>query len=184
MILLDTNILTRSSVPAHPQSADAANSVTQLLLRGEQLCLVLALRKLYKTLSPLLPAGYFLQTQEPITLDDGEPEPDAAVIKGTDEDFASRIKLRSYASASIPVYWIVDLVGRAIEVYQVSQSASAPPGYAERKRFAEDETIPVSLFGTTIGEIEVKNILPDLIQTAATAFDPQRSIRLSHPQTV
>jgi Uma2 family endonuclease len=143
----------------------------------------LALRKLYKALSPLLPADYFLQTQEPITLDDGEPEPDAAIIKGADEDFALRhpsprevpvvievadttlgrdrgIKLRSYASASIPVYWIVDLVGRAIEVYQVPQSASAPPGYAERKRFGENETIPVILLGTTIGEIEVKNVLP------------------------
>jgi predicted nucleic acid-binding protein len=40
MILIDTNILTRSAQPAHPQSAEAAQSVSHLLSESKQLCLV------------------------------------------------------------------------------------------------------------------------------------------------
>src|SRR6266550_6350338 len=50
----------------------------------------LALRKLIKAIEKLLPDGYFVQSQEPITLSTSEPEPDAAVIRGRDEDYASR----------------------------------------------------------------------------------------------
>src|SRR5258706_12768291 len=42
----------------------------------------LALRKLVKAIEKLLPDGYFVLSQEPITLDGSEPEPDAASIRG------------------------------------------------------------------------------------------------------
>src|SRR3954471_4448142 len=99
-----------------------------------------ALAKLDRAMRALLPAAMSIQLQEPITLNDGEPEPDAAVFRGLPEDHADRhpgpgevalvvevsdstltrdrgIKLRSYARAGLRIYWIVDLVGRAIEVY-------------------------------------------------------------------
>src|SRR5216110_880877 len=50
----------------------------------------LALRKLIKAIEKLLPDGYFVQSQEPITLSASEPEPDAAIIRGPDEDYVSR----------------------------------------------------------------------------------------------
>src|SRR4051812_36243109 len=50
----------------------------------------LAVRKLAKALERILPAGYFVQVQEPITLSGSEPEPDIAIISGTDEDYATR----------------------------------------------------------------------------------------------
>jgi hypothetical protein len=40
----------------------------------------IALAKLQRSITPLLPSDVSLQTQEPITLSDGEPEPDAAVF--------------------------------------------------------------------------------------------------------
>src|SRR5437762_1298817 len=38
----------------------------------------------------ILPAGWGYQAQEPITLQDGEPEPDGAVIRGSQHDYLSR----------------------------------------------------------------------------------------------
>src|SRR2546430_17080177 len=49
----------------------------------------LAVRKLVKAIEKLLPDGYFVQSQEPITLSASEPEPDAAVIRGRDDDYAA-----------------------------------------------------------------------------------------------
>jgi Uma2 family endonuclease len=143
----------------------------------------LALRKLYEALSPLLPPGYFMLTQEPITLRDSEPEPDAAVVKGTDEDFAIRhpgpqdvplvieiadttlardrgIKLRNYAAAKIEMYWIVDLVGRAVEIYTTPDSRTSPQTYADRQVFDETKTVPFVVNGKKLGEIPVLSILP------------------------
>src|SRR4051812_3928187 len=50
----------------------------------------LSLRKLSKALDPILPPGFFVLLQEPITLGDGEPEPDATVVRGEDDDYADR----------------------------------------------------------------------------------------------
>src|SRR5439155_3690378 len=108
----------------------------------------LALRRLVKAIERVLPAGWFVLSKEPITLANGEPEPDAAVIRGSDEDYATRhpcpadvalvvdvadttlerdrsIKLRSYAGAGIGVYWIVNLLDRTLELY-TKPSPAAP----------------------------------------------------------
>src|SRR5438105_15908107 len=50
----------------------------------------LVVRKLVKAIEKLLPEGYFVLSQEPITLSSGEPEPDAAVVRGSDEDYAMK----------------------------------------------------------------------------------------------
>lgn len=84
--------------------------------------------------------GCHIQTQQPITIPpSNEPEPDAAVVLGTPNDYRGRhpgaadvtcvievadssltmdrtTKLAVYARAGIPTYMIVNLVGRTIEV--------------------------------------------------------------------
>ena len=50
----------------------------------------LALRKLVKAIEKLLPVEWFVLSQEPITLGGSEPEPDAAIVRGRDEDYATR----------------------------------------------------------------------------------------------
>src|SRR5262245_20382486 len=89
----------------------------------------IALAKLQAALSLVIPENMTAQYQEPITLADGEPEPDASVFVGKQEDYPDRhpaarevhlvvevadstlrrdrtTKLRSYARAGIAVYWI------------------------------------------------------------------------------
>jgi len=87
------------------------------------------------------PLGCHVQTQQPITLPPHqEPEPDGAVIAGSEEDYRDRhpgprdvlcvvevadaslrrdrtTKLRIYASAGIGTYLIVNLRDRCVEVH-------------------------------------------------------------------
>src|SRR5437667_10383090 len=135
-----------------------------------------ALAKLNKALTAALPEGFSIQLQEPVTLADGEPEPDAAIIKGRPEDYPDRhpgpsdtplivevadttirrdrgIKLRSYARAGIAVYWIVNLLDRAIEVYRNPTGLAPEPGYSQREVFKEGSSLPIELAGSQVAII-------------------------------
>jgi Uma2 family endonuclease len=142
-----------------------------------------ALAKLQRALAPLLPAHLSLQAQEPITLADGEPEPDATVFRGKPEDYADRhpgsedvllvvevadttlardrgIKLRSYARANLPIYWIVDLVGETVEVYTGPDAQAAPPTYRQARVYDRNASVPLELDGRLVASIPVASILP------------------------
>jgi Uma2 family endonuclease len=141
-----------------------------------------ALRKLIKALEALVPPTYFVLSQEPITLSASEPEPDAAVVRGSDEDFAARhpggsdvalvvevadttvardrtIKLRTFAGASIPTYWLLNLVDRTIECY-TQPEATPDSRYKSREVFNESDSIDVTLDGVSLGTIAVAQLLP------------------------
>ena len=115
----------------------------------------LVVRLLTTLLDARLPAGWHFQAQEPVTLEDGEPEPDGAIVRGEPGEYAERhprpadvavvievadttlerdrgIKLRSYARAGIPIYWIVDLVSGTVERHADPDSAAVSPTYRRR----------------------------------------------------
>src|SRR5688572_25103730 len=142
----------------------------------------LCVRLLTTTMDRLLPPEWHFRAQEPVTLEDGEPEPDGVVVRGGVRDFATRhpsasdvpliievadtslardrgIKLRSYARARIPTYWIVDLVGRKVEVYNDPTSDGSEPRYARPQVYGEDTAVPVILDGINVGEVGVASIL-------------------------
>ena len=66
------------------------------------------------------------------------------------------VKLARYAKAAIPIYWIVHLARRRVEVY------SQPAGrrYLKREDYEESAQIPVVLDGVVQGSIAVSDILP------------------------
>src|SRR5580704_14951849 len=43
--------------------------------------------RLFKLVLRVLPQGYTVRKEEPLTLRDSEPEPDLSVIRGSDDDF-------------------------------------------------------------------------------------------------
>src|SRR5438132_10578955 len=43
-----------------------------------------------RALDRLVPAGWYVDAQEPVTTTDSEPEPDVAVIRGDDDDYPDR----------------------------------------------------------------------------------------------
>jgi hypothetical protein len=94
-----------------------------------------------KALERLLPPGWTSQKEDPVRMPAlDEPEPVIAIVRGTDDDYEHRHpgpadigllvevseatlhrdrneKLPAYARGSIPVYWIINLVDRQVEVY-------------------------------------------------------------------
>lgn len=142
-----------------------------------------ATRLCRRAIEPLLPSGWFYDSQDPITLSDGEPEPDGVVVRGRIEDYSRThpgpgdvglvieiadtsldrdrgIKLRSYARAGIPVYWVLDLTARALEVYTEPGSQSEAPMYLRREVLSKDQKAAVTLDGRVCGEVVVSAFLP------------------------
>lgn len=143
----------------------------------------IATKLLTRALEAIVPNGWYVDSQEPITTDTSEPEPDVAVIRGDTRDYADRhpgpehvtllveiadsslardrgIKRRVYARAKVPVYWIVDLVERRIVVRTVPSGPAAQPAYRDSKPYAASESVPVIIDGREVGRISVASILP------------------------
>jgi Uma2 family endonuclease len=134
-------------------------------------------------LIPHLPAGWFLRGQEAVTLSESEPEPDVAGVRGTRRSFLTRPpepadigilievadsslqrdrddKGRIYARASIPVYWIVNLVDRQVEVSTQPSGPVASPSYAQRQDYPPGSTVPLTLDGVAVAAVAVDDLLP------------------------
>ena len=95
-------------------------------------------RRLLRLLKQTLPPGYFVDSEQPISCQDSEPEPDIAVLHGEEADFWNRhpdtaelvvevcvtshdydrSKLRAYAGAAVKECWLVLGPERMIEVYR------------------------------------------------------------------
>ena len=142
-----------------------------------------ALKKLIKMLTAMLPADWHMGGQSPITVGTSEPEPDISIVRGTEEDYLPRHpgpadigllvevsasslaidrfdKLRIYARAGVPAYWVVNLVDRQVEVYTLPTGPVANPEYASRQTFTAGDSVPVVLDGNTLGQIAVSAVLP------------------------
>ncbi len=137
-------------------------------------------KEVLKALDGRLSAGWTSRKEEPVRIPDyDEPEPDVAIVRGSDADYEHRIptaadvallvevsdstlvqdrgkKLLVYAKGRIPVYWIVNLVDRQVEVY----SRPGKNGYRSHKIFASGEQVPVAIGGQKLPPIAVDSILP------------------------
>jgi Uma2 family endonuclease len=69
-------------------------------------------------------------------------------------------KLRRYATSHIPVYWIVDLNRRIVEVRTGPFGKGKQAGYAHCHTYREGDTIPVELDGQEVGRVAVSDLLP------------------------
>src|SRR3954469_18476632 len=101
---------------------------------------VIAAGQTHDALRGLVPNGWYVSKEDPVTTLDSEPEPDLAVIRGTRRDYRDRhpgpqdvalvvevadaslprdrtLKKRIYARARFPVYWLANLPEARIEVY-------------------------------------------------------------------
>jgi Uma2 family endonuclease len=97
-------------------------------------------KSLYDRLLPLLPDTFHVQKEESVRGHEWSlPEPDVAVIRGRARDFRDQLpegrdvvvaievsvttlaedrkKLAIYARAGVPAVWILDVMGRTLEIY-------------------------------------------------------------------
>ncbi len=132
-----------------------------------------------RALEAVVPAGWFVDEQEPITLADSEPEPDVMVARGDSSDYPDRhpgaadvalvveiadttiardrgVKTRMYARAGIAVYWIVDLNTGRVEVRTDPHGDS----YRSLTLLSRSDSISVTIDGMEVGTIPVSRILP------------------------
>lgn len=136
--------------------------------------------EVHQTLTGRLPAGWFADREAPVSIPAYDaPEPDVAVIRGKNTDYRRRIptaadvamlvevsqtsldldrgqKLAAYATAGIPVYWIINLVDRQVEVY----TGPGPGAYQTRVDYKPGQAVPVMIDGQPFGVIAVDDILP------------------------
>jgi Uma2 family endonuclease len=136
-----------------------------------------------EALRALVPAGWYVDSQEPITTNESEPEPDIVVVRGHTRNYPDRHpgpadlalvvevsetslhgdqgpKQRAYARASIPVYWIVNLVDRRVEVYTQPSGPADAPAYGQRQDYVPGDAVPVVLDGNQVGQVAVNDLLP------------------------
>lgn len=145
-----------------------------------------ALNKTEEAIRATLPRGWRLRSQCAITTADSEPEPDCAIVSGDLDAYAEhhpgpadigflvevadtslnldrQSKGPIYGRASIPIYWIVNVPDRQVEVYTEPSGPTDPPegaGYRSRHDYHEADAVPVVVGGRQVAMIPVANLLP------------------------
>ncbi|MDP1798228.1 MAG: Uma2 family endonuclease [Planctomycetaceae bacterium] len=142
---------------------------------------ILVCKLLRRYLERLLGDGWHVATQDPLSTEDSEPEPDLAVLRGCEEDYGDRlptsadsplvievadttlsrdrgIKRRIYARTGIQHYWIANVAEKTIEVYSEPIGEMETPGFASLQKYSLGESVPVELDGQKRGEIAVASI--------------------------
>ena len=139
---------------------------------------------LYQTVLAMLAPGWTAIQEQPVAIDESSlPEPDLAIIRGSLRDYlqrrpnaldlgllievadsslpqARRGKLRVYAQARLPHYWIVNIPERRVEAYESPINRPEGPGFAIRRDYGQGQEVPVILDGRQVGTIAVDEILP------------------------
>jgi Uma2 family endonuclease len=145
---------------------------------------------LAELLTKMVPAGWRVRSQATAKLSGSRPEPDVAIARGDRKTFANKHpepadfalvvevadsslardeldKTRIYARDAIPVYWVVNLVDRRVEVFTDPTGPTPPPGaadpdphYRARTDYPAGSAVPVALDGVTVGTVPVDDLLP------------------------
>lgn len=121
-----------------------------------------------------------LRIQLPVTLNSiSAPEPDIAVVRGSEEDYTDRhpgpadlwlvievadssvstdrtTKQRLYATAGIPLYWLINVPESQVEVYEQPDATSGK--YAQRTNWTSRQSLTWNLSPTQSVEINIADL--------------------------
>jgi len=134
-------------------------------------------------LRSLLPSGWCDRVQSATSLPDSAPEPDIAIARGDERSFLHRhpnasdiglvievadssldrdrdTKARLYARAGVPVYWIVNLIDRQVEVHTDPTGPADEPEYRRVENVPADADVEFALDGNAIARLNVADLLP------------------------
>ena len=141
-----------------------------------------AIFRLQRRLTKLLGDEFLVRIQSTVELDLSMPDPDLAIVAGPEERFDENrpdaavlflvievsesslsqdrgFKARLYGRNKIPVYWIVNLKDRVVEVHTQPRNGKNP-GYRNATVYRPGDSVPVVLGKKTVGSIPVSEILP------------------------
>jgi Uma2 family endonuclease len=146
-------------------------------------------RLVRKALLARIPPGWYVDSQEPVTTADSEPEPDLLVMRGDESTYLTRhprpkdvalvvevsdvtlhrdrtLKKRIYSRAKIPVYWIVNLIDGHVEVYTGPTGPGDRPDYRRRRDYGRDDELPLVIGRREVGRLAVRELLPKDLSSA------------------
>lgn len=141
------------------------------------------IQRIQKRIVRHIPTGWDLRTQGSVELTDSQPEPDFAIVREEPNDYTTRHptpadtglvievadssllrdqrdKTRIYARGVIPVYWIINLVDRRVEVYTQPSGPTAVPAYGAFQTYQPGDAVPLVLDGAVVGSVPAADLLP------------------------
>jgi Uma2 family endonuclease len=140
-------------------------------------------KNLGRRLNGLIPSGWDFRIEDAVRLADSEPEPDLSMARGDIEDYidrhpgaadlamvaevaASSVSVDRqmadvYGTAGIPVYWILNLRARQVEVYTLVKKRQGASRFGKPRIFKMGQSAPVVIEGVVVGRIAVADNLPD-----------------------
>jgi Uma2 family endonuclease len=136
-----------------------------------------------KALESIIPDEWYVDTQEPVTLSNSEPEPDVVIVRGDTRQYGDHhpgpqdvaliveiadttllrdqgAKKRLYAREGIPVYWIINLTENHVEVYTEPSGPAEEPDYRQYQDYKLSEKVPLVINDREIGCLVVRELLP------------------------
>ncbi len=140
----------------------------------------LGVKAIYDAFQGLRLEGFDAETEMPIAFRkaDSVPQPDVKIVRGRCRDYnpkmpttadvplvvevtdstlsKDRALAATYAVEEIPVYWLLNIQARRLEVY----SAPAAGVYTSVAFFEADAEAPVVLDGREVGRVRVADLLP------------------------
>jgi Uma2 family endonuclease len=130
----------------------------------------------------LVPPGWHVRIEKPVRIpaEDSEPVPDLSIVRGDVEDYLNRhpqpedvaliveVAKTSLAldreqavilgAAGIPVYWIVNIDDRQLEVYPGAPGVAG--AYPPPTILDESASVELAIDGQVVGQIAVADLLP------------------------
>ena len=141
---------------------------------------VYGVKSVFLALHGLGLADYSPETEAPMAFrfTDSAPQPDVKVVRGRTKDFMDRMPTTAdvplvvevadsslaedralalaYAAEEIPVYWLLNLPGRRLEVY----AAPVAGVYTSVTLFEPEQDVPIVLDGREVGRVRAADLLP------------------------
>jgi len=133
----------------------------------------------------LLAPGYFISMGTSMTIEErqGEPEPDAMILRGRIREYAERrrkpadaalvveisdtsysedrsVKWSLYAASGVPVYWILDVNRKRLEIHSEPSGQGDDARFAQTKILGQDDEVPLVLDGREIARFPLREIMP------------------------
>ena len=141
---------------------------------------IFGVNRIFRFLIGLCGDDYSPETEAPVAFrfDDSAPQPDVKVLRGRDRDHLDRMPttadvalvvevtdstlpkdralIITYAIEEIPVYWLLNIAARRMEVY----AAPVAGVYTSVAFFDAGQDVPVIFDGRDVGSIPVADLLP------------------------
>lgn len=129
--------------------------------------------------------GYFISMSSSLRIDDKDsmPDPDAAIFRGAIRDYSNRwrtpadaaivieasdtrydadrtLKWSLYAASGVPVYWILDVNRKRLEIHSEPTGQGETAAYAKVSILGPDDEVPLVLDGREVGRFPMREIMP------------------------